>query len=117
MSLYDDFMNETEVPVIFADYSGIVTWVNRRFEEAYLWPAEKIVGQPLSTIIPENLHDSHNMGFSKYMISGQPTLLNTPLDLQIRLGNGDIISAEHFIVDLKEHGKELVAAKITPKSD
>lgn len=117
MSLYEDFINETEVPVIFADYNGIVTAVNRPFEEVYLWPAEKIVGKPLSTIIPENLHDSHNMGFSKYMISGQPTLLSTPLDLQIQLGNGNIISAQHFIVDLKDHGQELVAAKITPKSD
>ena len=115
MSLYEDYMNETEVPVIFADYSGIVTSVNQRFEESYLWPAEKIVGKPLSTIIPENLRDSHNMGFSKYMVSGQPTLLSTPLELKIQLGNGEIISAEHFIVDLKDHGKEIVAAKIIPK--
>ena len=115
MSLYDDYMNETEVPVIFADYSGTITAINQRFEESYLWPAEEIVGKPLNTIIPEDLRDAHNMGFSKYMISGQPTLLNTPLELYIQLGNGEIILAEHFIVDLKDHGKELVAAKIIPK--
>ena len=115
MSLYEEFKNETEVPVIFANYDGIITSVNRPFEESYLWPAEKLVGKPLNTIIPKTLHDSHNMGFSKYMISGQPTLLNTPLELQILLGNGEIINAEHFIIDLKDHGQELVAAKITTR--
>ena len=115
MSLYEEFKNETEVPIIFANYDGIITSVNRCFEESYLWPAEKLVGKPLSTIIPETLHDAHNMGFSKYRISGQPTLLSTPLELQIMLGNGEIIAAEHFIVDLKDHGQELVAAKITTK--
>lgn len=117
MSLYEELLNEKEVPVIFVDYNGIVTHVNGQFEESYSWPTEQLVGKPLSTIIPENLHDSHNMGFSKYMISGQPTILNTSLQLQIRLGNGEIVSAEHFIIDLKDHGQELVAAKITPLSD
>ncbi len=115
MSLYEEFMNEKEVPVIFADYNGIITAVNQCFEESYLWQSEQLVGKPLNTIIPEILRDSHNMGFSKYMISGQPTLLSTPLELQILLGNGEIISAEHFIVDLKDNGQELLAAKITRK--
>ena len=115
MSLYDEYLNETGVPIVFADYNGIIISVNKRFEESFLWPAEKIIGKPLSTIIPENLRDAHNMGFSKYMLSGQPTLLNTPLELKIQLGNGEIFLAEHFIVDLKDHGKELVAAKIIPK--
>ena len=115
MSLYDEFINEKNVPIIFANYDGLITAVNQPFEETFLWPAEKLVGQPLTNIIPESLHDSHNMGFSKYMVSGQPTLLHTPLELKILLGNGEIIGAEHFIVDLKDHGKELVAAKIIPK--
>jgi PAS domain-containing protein len=115
MSLYEDFIKENEVPVIFADFSGIITSINKRFEETFLWPAEKLVGRPLSAIIPKNLHDSHNMGFSKYIIGCPPSILNTPLELQIRLGNGDIISAEHFIVDFRHDGMELIAAKIIPR--
>lgn len=113
MSLYDDYINERDVPVILADYNGIITYINRCFEESFLWSQQKLVGKPLSMIIPANLRDSHNMGFSKYIICGQPTLLNTPLQLQIQLGNGDVITAEHFIVDIKGDGRELIAAKIT----
>lgn len=115
MSLYDEYLNEKDVPVIFSNFSGVITAINQRFEEMFLWPAEKLVGKPLTTIIPDNLHDSHNMGFSRYITSDQPTLLNTPLDLQILLGNGKIIIAEHFIVTMKNDGVELLAAKITPR--
>ena len=115
MSLYEEFLKEENAPVIFADFSGMITAVNQKFEETFLWPAVKLKGKPLNTIIPTDLHDSHNMGFSRYLLSGQDTLLNTPLALQIQLGNGEIILAEHLIVALEKDGEKHFAAKITPR--
>ena len=113
MSLYDEFINEEKVPVIFADLKGIITAINQQFEDTFLWKADRLKGMPISTIIPKGLHDSHNMGFSRFAVSGQGTLLNTPLDLEIKLGNGEVILAEHLIVFLEKDGEKLFAAKIT----
>jgi len=115
MSLYEEFINEQEVPVIIANNNGIISAVNKQFEKTFLWPADRLKGLPLNTIIPEDLRDSHNMGFSRYVISGQATLLNTPLELKILLGNGEIMLAEHLIVSLEKDGETLFAAKITPR--
>ena len=115
MSLYDEFINEEEDPMVFANAQGEITSINGRFEEVFLWSADRLIGESLNTIIPESLHNSHNMGFSRYVLSGQATLLNTPLELQIQLGNGEIILAEHLIVALEKDGEKLFAAKITPR--
>ena len=113
MSLYEEFINEEEVPVIIANSNGIISAVNKQFEKTFLWTADRLKGLPLNTIIPKDLRDAHNMGFSRYAISGQATLLNTPLELKILLGNGEIMLAEHLIVDLEKDGERLFAAKIT----
>ena len=115
MTRYETYGKEETVPVIFADYDGIITAVNRKFEEDFRWPADQLVGRSITAIIPAELHDSHNMGFSRYAISGQPTLLETPLDLKITRGDGEVVLAEHFIVDMKGDGQELIAARIVPR--
>lgn len=115
MSLYDEYVNEEAVPVIFADAKGVITAINQRFAETFHWSADQLVGKPISTIIPAELHDAHNMGFSRYALSHQATLMNTPLDLRIQLGTGEIMLAEHLIVSMHVNGEELFAAKITPR--
>jgi len=115
MTRYETYAKEESVPVIFADYNGIITAINRKFEEDFLWSAEELVGKSLNEIIPVELHDSHNMGFSRYVLSGQSSMLGTPLDLKITRGDGEVVLAEHYIVDMKGDGKELVAARIIPR--
>lgn len=112
MSLYKDFIADDTVPLIFANSEGVITNVNRSFEETFRWPSKLIVGEPLSAIIPKDLRDAHNMGFSRYVFTGLSTILNTPLNLEIQCGDGEIISAEHHITAVKKDGEKILAAKI-----
>lgn len=62
-----DLRNETEKPVILADEQGLVTAVNDAFASAYGWTAESLVGRSIANIIPEDLRDAHNLGFSRFL--------------------------------------------------
>lgn len=106
--------NKIPPPVITSDTNGIITSVNSSFEKEFQWPAAKLIGQPLTRIIPKNIHDAHNLGFSRYMMSGKATLLDTPLDLMIETGTGQTIAARHLISLKEKNGQAYFSAEIIP---
>ncbi len=109
------WINDDTSPVIIANALGFIVSVNVIFEKQFLWPAADLVGQPLSVIIPPNLRDAHNMGFSRYRISKNSSILNTPLDLEILRGDGKTQIAQHYIALFERDGEQLFAARITPR--
>lgn len=112
MSTYDDFIADDAVPIVLANSEGVIVDINRLFEETFRWPAKMLVGKPLSLIIPADMRDAHNLGFSRYLLAGNPTLLDTPLNLKIQCGDGEILVAEHLIAALEKDGERVFAAKI-----
>ena len=105
---------ETDIPVIIVDHDGIIVHINQIFEKTWGWQKEKLVGQTLATIIPGNLKDAHNMGFSRFLLTGKPTILNQGLELAIVLADGKEAVAEHFIVAQKINGNWVFGATIKP---
>lgn len=113
----------TEQPIYFSPDSsalavnqeGNILAVTDEFCRMFDWPREKIVGQPLSIIIPPNLKDAHNMGFSRFLVTGQGSLLNKSLDLEIVTGTGEVKLATHFITHDKA-GMPHFSAEITLRS-
>jgi PAS domain S-box-containing protein len=112
----DELEARTDVPVIRADHHGFITAINDRFTEAYGWAAADLVGSPLTTIIPDIFHDAHHLGFSRFLASGVPTLLERALDLRIVTAAGTELVAEHFIVAERHDGDWVFAAAIRPLS-
>lgn len=113
MNEWEKFISDETVPVVVADDRGLITHVNNIFEQTYSWSVADLLGQPISSIIPHNLKDAHNMGFSRFRLSGVSTLLNTPLDLEILTGNGEVELAHHYIVSHEEDGAIVFGAQIT----
>lgn len=101
-------------PVIIVDHEGTVVHINQIFEKTWGWQKEKLVGQTLTTIIPGNLKDAHHMGFSRFLLTGEPTILNQGIELAIVLADGKEAVAEHFIVAEKIDGNWVFGATITP---
>lgn len=85
---------ETGTPVVIADHRGVIIQVNARFEETFGWQAGEIVGKPLTAIIPAALHDAHHLGFSRFLATGQATLLGQPLQLRAVRKDGREFRAE-----------------------
>ena len=116
MQTIDALKRLTDVPVITADEQGLITYVNPRFEQVFGWGLKEITGKPLTTIIPTNLHDAHHLGFSRFLTTGAPTLLNQPLTLKAATKAGAIFDAEHLIVAEQRNGRWVFGASIRPLS-
>ena len=105
---------KTDSPVIVVDHDGIIVHINQIFEKTWGWQKEVLIGQTLTTIIPDNLTDAHHMGFSRFLLTGKPTILNQPVELVIMRADGKEAAAEHFITAEKIKGNWVFGATITP---
>ena len=117
MNDFQRIIAEKDYPVIIADKDGMIIQVNEAFNKCFAWTEDALIGQMTSSIIPENLRDAHNLGFSRFLISEKPTLLNKDLDLEILKGDGKTIKARHFISAQKDPEGWTFAAKIIAIDD
>jgi PAS domain S-box-containing protein len=104
----------TDVCVVIADSDGAIEFVNECFLTTFGWSQAEILGRPLTMIIPNSLRDAHNMGFSRFLVTGIPTLLNKALRLKAVLKDGSEIEAEHYIIAENQDGRWLFGATIRP---
>lgn len=99
-------------PIILVDHHGTIIYINTLFESNYGWNKSDLINQSIHLIIPENLHDAHNVGFSRFLNTEEATLMNQPLPLQILKKNGNTIEATHLIKATKEQGLWFFGANI-----
>lgn len=116
MATIEELKRETGLPVVIADGQEAITQVNERFEAVFGWRANEILGKPLTTIIPKNFHDAHHLGFSRFLTTGKPTLLNQPLKLNAVTKDGREFEAEHTITAEQRQGQWMFGATIRPLS-
>ena len=109
-----ELQRHQDVPVVIADHQGTITHVNERFERVFGWRAQEIIGKPLTIIIPSDLHDAHHLGFSRFLTTGKPTLLNQPLKLKAVTKDGREFNAEHTITAEQRQGEWVFGAIIKP---
>ena len=114
MDIIEKLKQERNIPVVIADQQGLIEFVNQCFEEVFQWTAKEIINQPLSIIIPPNLRDAHHLGFSRFLLTGNPTLLNKPLNLAAINKKGVQFQAEHIIYASKQSGVWMFGATIRP---
>lgn len=109
-----ELRKETGVPVVIVDQNGVIAYINPRFESAYGWTPKQLVGSPLPTIIPDGLHDAHNLGFSRFLATRQSHILDQPLNLKIRTADGREVDAEHRIIAENANNAWTFGATIRP---
>jgi PAS domain S-box-containing protein len=110
----EELQRITDVPVVLADHTGCITYVNPRFVSVFGWAEAEVVRKPLSVLIPMTMRDAHNLGFSRFLTTGRPTLLNQPLELNALAKNGQEIGAEVTIVAEEQAGHWTFGATLRP---
>ena len=103
-----------DMPTIVADADGLITEVNALFLESYDWEKSALIGEPLTTIIPEKFHDAHNLSFSRFLHTGISSIFSQWVPLEIVGGRGDIQVAKHYIVACETPQGTFMAAHIIP---
>ncbi len=103
-----------DIPAVVATEKGFITYINDSFQSTFQWKKEELLGAPLITFIPERFQDAHHLGFSRFLSTGIPTLLNKPLKLMALNKQGKEISCEHYIIAEKIKGEWVFGATIRP---
>ena len=114
METYEELERMEDVPVIFADSSGVISSVNDCFLSTFKWEREKLIGQLLTVIMPPKFRDSHTMGLSRFMTTEQRTLPEHALELEVICGDGTPIKSSHTIVAARQNEGWSFAGKIVP---
>lgn len=105
---------ETDLPVLMTDHQGLIIYVNDAFKFVFGWAEAEILGQTLEAVIPSTFHDSHHLGFSRFAMTEQATVLNHPLKLKAVKSDGSELDAEHFITAEQHEGKWIFGATLRP---
>lgn len=105
---------ETQVPVVMTDHQGFVTYVNDCFTAVFGWRASEIMGQNITAVIPNGFHDSHHLGFSRFLSTQKSTILNHPMRLKGVTKDGREIEAEHLIMAEQYQGQWVFMATLRP---
>jgi len=109
-----DIKSETELPAVIIDHRGFIVFVNRSFEAAFGWQSADIIGEPVTTIIPSVMRDAHNLGFSRFLTTGQPNILNQSINLTAMNRAGEVFEAEHYIIAEQQNDEWVIGATIRP---
>jgi PAS domain S-box-containing protein len=117
MKTLKEIKEETSLPAIMTDHQGFIIYANDAFRVVFGWTEAEIVGQTLEVVIPSTFHDSHHLGFSRFAMTEQPTVLNHPLQLKAVRYDRSEIEAEHFITAEKQEGKWFFGAILRPLSE
>lgn len=104
MGVIDTFKQEQAIPVVIVNNHAVITYVNEKFVEVFGWEKKEVMGKPITIIIPADLHDAHNLGFSRFVTTEESKILGQPLDLLAMKKDGTIFNAEHFIQGEKING-------------
>jgi len=102
---------------VSADVDGnIIEW-NRSAEILFGWPRQKIIGEPLATIVPERLREDHHRGMQHYRNSQIGSWLYKPVRTQALHRDGFEFSIEMVVTPLTTEGSMEFFAFIREQTD
>jgi len=81
--------------VVSSDRSGIIRYFNPGAERIFGYKAEEAVGQPLTLLMPQRLHQAHTEGLQRYLSTREANVIGKTVELVGRHRNG-----REFPIDL-----------------
>lgn len=113
MHKIDELKKVKDTPVVISDRSGLVVYANACFFDIYHW-TEDLLGSSLNRIIPTPFHDSHNMGFSRFLVTGKSRIADHVVEAAVVMGDGRRRWSKHLIVVERIGDNYLIGAKLIP---
>lgn len=80
--------------VIVSDASNTIVWANEAAGDLLDWGVLELLGQPLTTIIPERFHAAHLEGFQRYVRTREARIMNRAVRLPARRRDGSEVPIE-----------------------
>ena len=67
--------------IISADDQGRIVYLNRAAQRILGYSADEALGQPLTLLMPERFQQPHQLGFQRFMTTGQAHIIGKTLEL------------------------------------
>jgi PAS domain S-box-containing protein len=81
--------------VVSMDSSARITYVNSAFEQTFGYRADAVIGQELAeVIVPPALRAAHRRGFTRYLATMQPRILDQRIEVAAMRADGSEFPAE-----------------------
>jgi len=74
--------------IISADKRGNIIYFNRAAEHIFGYLAKEALGQPLTLLMPERFTEPHQIGFQRFLATGQARIIGKTLELVARNKDG-----------------------------
>ena len=91
--------------IITSDESKLILFWNKGAEYIFGYTAEEVIGQPLTLIIPVELHQRHNEGIERMNQRKRPRVLGKVLELQAIKKGGEVFPIELTLGSWDNDGK------------
>ncbi|MEW2635225.1 SpoIIE family protein phosphatase [Streptomyces sp. NPDC048389] len=102
---------------IAADERNRIIAANGPAAELLGWPADDLVGLPLTTLIPEHLRRRHLVAFTSLLLSGQPRILGRSVPLPALHRDGRLVPVRLFIQTQETaDGRTVFVAQLAPRA-
>ncbi len=89
--------------LLAADDSNRIVAASESAARLLGWDRDELIGQRIVTIVPEGLRDDHIAGFTRYLVTGQRTIIGTPIRLPALRRDGSQVPVE-LTVDVVDVG-------------
>ncbi len=101
--------------VVVADDQNTIAYVNAATEQLLGWSTGTLVGQRLTALIPERLHEAHLAGYTRYQVTRRPRLIGKPVLVPARRRDGSEVEVELTLDAFSpEGGRQMFVALLTP---
>ena len=103
--------------IVTADHRGTITYVNHATEALFGRSADELVGEQLTTLMPERMREPHRAGLARYLATREAHVLGKTLEMPALAAGNVEISIEMSITTWDARGEPSFAAIIRDISE
>jgi PAS domain S-box-containing protein len=101
--LCQQIVTEAHDAIMVADREGVIRLWNQGAERMFGFSAAEALGQSLHIIIPENLRERHDQGYTQVMASGRSKYATELLAVPALKKDGGRSSVEFTMILIRDH--------------
>jgi PAS domain S-box-containing protein len=98
--------------IVTADHCGRITYVNHATEALFGRSTHELVGEPLTTLMPERMREPHRAALARYLATREPRVLGRTIEMPALVAGGSEIAIEMSITTWDARGEPQFAAII-----
>ncbi len=90
--------------IVSADSHGNITDFNRGAEAIFGYSAQEVIGKPLAVLMPDRFKELHQLGFKRYLETGEAHVIGKTVELAAKRKDGSEFPVELSLSSWKARG-------------